>query len=141
MQIRTMLLTTVFFSLVSSGALAQQAAPVQEVTPPPAVVQEPVQEQTKFLGDRHVERGVTCDKCHGATPSDTLPIDDQHHQPCVQCHGFYDVVVKRTQPADPEEMNPHSQHDGNLPCTTCHKGHTQGFNYCSKCHFYTFKVP
>ncbi len=96
----------------------------------------------KFLADRHVARGQQCAACHGQNaPSAALPLDADKHQTCVKCHGFYDAVAKKTQPADPEEMNPHSQHDGNLPCTECHQGHKASVNYCAQCHFYTFKVP
>lgn len=99
-------------------------------------------QDNKFLADRHVARGQQCVVCHGQNaPSANLPLDGNKHQPCVQCHGFYDVVAKKTVPADPEEMNPHSQHDGNLPCTECHQGHRASVNYCAQCHFYTFKVP
>ncbi|MGN1208932.1 MAG: cytochrome c3 family protein [Duodenibacillus sp.] len=96
----------------------------------------------KFLGDRHVERGVACPMCHGqGTPKAQLPEDSQKHEPCVQCHGFYDKVAARTKPKDPDEQNPHGQHDGNLPCTSCHQGHKPGVNYCEKCHMWSFKVP
>lgn len=78
----------------------------------------------QYLADRHVARGVQCAACHGQdAPKAALPEDKDRHEPCVACHGFYDKVAQRTVPKNPEEMNPHSQHDGNLPCTTCHKGH------------------
>lgn len=99
------------------------------------------QDKPQYLGDRHVARGVQCQVCHGDKISAQLKEDDQRHEPCVQCHGFYDQVAKKTTPENPEEMNPHSQHDGNLPCTTCHKGHKPGVNYCAQCHFFNFKVP
>ncbi len=121
MNTKAFLLTLALGTLISTGVFAQ--------------------EQPKFLGDRHVQRSITCDACHGSAVSKDLPLDADRHQPCVKCHGFYNEVVKKTQPANPEEMNPHSQHDGNLPCTTCHKGHQPGVNYCGKCHMYTFKVP
>ena len=94
-----------------------------------------------FLGDRHVERGLQCAVCHGDQVSGKLPEDRDRHEHCVKCYGFYDQVAKKIQPANPEEMNPHSQHDGNLPCTTCHQGHKQSVNYCAQCHYYNFKVP
>lgn len=95
----------------------------------------------KFLANRHVARGVTCEQCHTDVAKGTLKIDKNRYEACVQCHGWYDKVAAKTQPANPEEMNPHSQHDGNLPCSTCHKGHKPGENYCANCHYYTFKVP
>lgn len=30
--------------------------------------------------------------------------------------------------------NPHLAQHGELPCGTCHKGHSQSVNYCSQCH-------
>ena len=95
----------------------------------------------KFLADRHVAKGLPCTSFHVKDGSAELKIDDQKHEACVGCHGWYDAVSKRTQPKNPEEVNPHSQHDGNLPCTECHKGHKPGVNYCGECHMYTFKVP
>lgn len=89
----------------------------------------------------HVAKGLPCTSCHVKDGSAELKIDDQKHEACVGCHGWYDAVSKRTQPKNPEEVNPHSQHDGNLPCTECHKGHKPGVNYCGECHMYTFKVP
>ena len=100
-----------------------------------------VQAQTKFLADRHVERGLNCESCHTDAAKGTLKIDKDRHEACVQRHGWYDAVAEKTAPKDPEEMNPHSQHDGNLPCSTCHKGHKKGENYCGNCHYYNFNVP
>lgn len=96
----------------------------------------------KFLGDRHVERGLACTACHGSdAPKAQLPEDSNKHEPCVMCHGFYDKVAARTKPKDADEQNPHGQHDGNLPCTACHQGHKASVNYCEKCHMWSFKVP
>lgn len=94
-----------------------------------------------FLADRHAQRGINCTQCHGPAGMGKMMEDADRHEACVACHGWYDKVAAKTQPKDPEEMNPHSQHDGNLPCSTCHKGHKPGENYCAKCHYYTFKVP
>ena len=94
-----------------------------------------------FLADRHVARGVTCVSCHGESATGKMQLDSDRHEACVACHGWYDAVAEKTVPKDPEDMNPHSQHDGNLPCSECHKGHKQSVNYCSNCHFWTFNVP
>ncbi len=99
------------------------------------------QAQTKYLADRHGARSIGCEMCHSDVAKGTVKEDKERHEACVACHGWYDKVAAKTQPKDPEEMNPHSQHDGNLPCSTCHKGHKPGENYCAKCHYYTFKVP
>jgi fumarate reductase flavoprotein subunit len=97
-------------------------------------------EPSKFLGDRHVAKGMNCQTCH-IENSKELKNDGAKHEICVQCHGFYDKVAEKTKPSNPEEGNPHGQHDGNLPCTECHKGHKPGVNYCGQCHGYNFKVP
>ena len=53
------------------------------------------QNKPQFLGDRHVARGVQCQVCHGDKISAQLKEDDQRHEPCVQCHGFYDKVAQK----------------------------------------------
>lgn len=122
MMTKTLLATLLGVSLAMSAVAADQG-------------------KTKYLADRHVERGVTCVQCHSDVAKGTMKEDKDRHEACVACHGWYDAVAAKTQPKDPEEMNPHSQHDGNLPCSTCHKGHKPGENYCAKCHYYNFKVP
>lgn len=92
-----------------------------------------------FLADRHAGLGLQCDSCHVANGNPALKLDDQRHEACVACHGWYDVVSAKTnKPEYP--VNPHTQHDGNLPCSECHKGHKAGVN-CAECHAYEFKVP
>ena len=94
-----------------------------------------------FLGDRHCSRGVSCEACHGDSKSGEMLLDNEQHEACVACHGWYDQIAEKTVPENPDDMNPHNQHDGNLPCTECHKGHKASVNYCSECHYYTFDVP
>ncbi len=95
----------------------------------------------EFLADRHAKYGLPCTACHVENGSPKLKIDDQKHEACVGCHGWYDEVAKKTVPKDESNVNPHSQHDGNLPCTECHKGHKKGYNYCGDCHMYNYNVP
>lgn len=93
-----------------------------------------------FLAGRHGAKGVKCEMCHvTATGGKLKMVDEGKHEVCVQCHGFYDKVVQLTETKD--EQNPHAQHDGNLPCTECHKGHKKGVNYCAQCHNFEFTVP
>lgn len=94
-----------------------------------------------MLADRHVQQyKVSCEACHDpVAPTKMRQKNDQ--DVCIDCHGDYNKVVQLTQPADEAEGNPHSQHDGILPCTECHKGHQQGVNYCAECHTWEFKVP
>lgn len=91
------------------------------------------------LADRHVTKGMQCEACHISQGSPALKMNDQKQEPCVGCHGWYDAVGQKTQKGD--AVNPHAQHDGNLPCTECHKGHRAGVNYCAQCHAYEFNVP
>lgn len=95
----------------------------------------------KMLGGRHIARGLNCTTCHSNMLKGTIRLNKDKRDVCVDCHGWYDELVKRSASDDPEEVNPHSQHDGELPCKTCHKGHREGDNYCGQCHFYNFKVP
>ena len=96
-------------------------------------------EVNNFLADRHVSRGIQCQSCH--TESGKLK-EYKEFGICSSCHGDYDAVIKKTagkyKDADP---NPHDQHDGNLPCTECHHGHSPSKNYCADCHSYTYNVP
>ncbi|MCD8339543.1 MAG: cytochrome c3 family protein [Burkholderiales bacterium] len=85
--------------------------------------------------DRHVARGVTCDKCHGANNEIGTPGMDQ----CVQCHVPEQVAEKT---ANVKPQNPHSSpHYGNsLDCTLCHAQHSETTNYCASCHDFDFNV-
>lgn len=90
------------------------------------------QASAQFLADRHVSKNISCNACHGKSISSSLFFDESKKESCVKCHGFYEEVAKKTEPKISEEKNPHNQHDGNLPCTSCHKGHKKGVNYCEK---------
>ncbi len=104
-------------------------------------VQAEAQTATKFLADRHVAKGINCMMCHDDVKKGTIKLNEKKHEACTQCHGWYDQVAKKTVPVEKDDQNPHSQHDGNLPCTECHKGHKPGVNYCGGCHMWGFKVP
>lgn len=57
---------------------------------------------THFLADRHVERGVACEACHGVkTPQPGATVETAQ---CNSCHKSLDDVAKRTEKLDP---NPH----------------------------------
>ena len=94
-----------------------------------------------FLADRHVAKGIQCTACHSDTKGTMKREGPKQREACVTCHGWYDVMAKKTTPADPDEQNVHAQHDGELDCTVCHKGHKKSVNYCSQCHMWEFKVP
>lgn len=67
------------------------------------------------LADRHVARGVTCDKCHSAMPPTLQNINFDN---CAACHGGVDALIKR---------NPVHQmlKTGSVNCGMCHKGHKE----------------
>lgn len=94
-----------------------------------------------FLADRHVSKGMDCTICHVSSQDHAIKMNANDEESCVECHGGYDKLVKLTAPKEEGAGNPHAQHDGNLPCTECHKGHKQGVNYCIECHSWEFKVP
>ena len=93
-------------------------------------------ETAKFLGDRHVERGLACDACHEKDMKIKVNGDLDVWS---SCHGDYKAMIAKTEKR--YEVNPHAQHEGALPCSECHKGHKPGVNYCGGCHNYTYKVP
>lgn len=94
-----------------------------------------------YLAERHVSKGIQCQACHTDAKGTMKREGPKKRETCVSCHGWYDVMAKKTIPADPDEQNVHSQHDGELDCTVCHKGHKTSVNYCSQCHMWQFKVP
>lgn len=96
-----------------------------------------------FLADRHAAGGMKCDACHVAPQGGALKDEKTDYGVCASCHGDYQKVLDRTagKTQDAGQPNPHSQHDGALPCTECHKGHQKGVNYCGQCHSFTYKVP
>lgn len=92
--------------------------------------------ETKFLANRHIERGQQCDTCHEKDMKIKMNGD---LEACTACHGDYEAMIQRTEGR--YETNPHAQHEGLLPCIECHKGHKEGVNYCGGCHNFEFKVP
>lgn len=92
----------------------------------------------KYLADRHAARGIQCDACH--TPDKKVK-QSGDFDVCVDCHGDYAAMIKKTDAKYQGKVNPHAQHEGVLPCTECHKGHGPGVNYCGQCHSYIYDVP
>lgn len=95
------------------------------------------------LADRHVAAGMKCDACHTTAQGGPLKDEKTDYGVCASCHGDYQKVLDRTaaKHQGSGQPNPHSQHDGALPCTECHKGHQAGVNYCGQCHSFTYQVP
>ena len=66
--------------------------------------------QAAPLADRHIGRGLTCDKCHTPAPP-TVKFEN-----CLQCHGGVDKLISR-KPVHAVLKN------GKPNCGMCHKGH------------------
>ena len=58
---------------------------------------------------------------------------------CLSCHGPYDKLADKTDGKGAH--NPHSSHQGDLSCDSCHHVHKESQNYCSQCHQFEFDVP
>lgn len=88
-----------------------------------------------FLGDRHVKGyGLTCESCHAETPP-----SKGSQEPCIDCHGNLAEVGKATELKD--LPNPHINHNEELYCDDCHKGHKEATNFCNQCHEFDFRIP
>lgn len=96
-------------------------------------------DDVKNLADRHVARGMACTSCHIDGGFELKSVEP--YGVCAQCHGGYDAMMEVTGEKYLESTDPHSQHDGDLSCTECHKGHKPGQNYCAGCHEFEFKIP
>ncbi len=86
----------------------------------------------------HNENKVTCKDCHMVEKPDTgKPVS----QVCLDCHGPYDKVAKRTNKL---HANPHDSHMGPVPCLKCHSVHDMPDEFdgpCAECHAdFEFKV-
>jgi hypothetical protein len=98
----------------------------------------------------HQQAGVQCKGCHDyplsaeitsgiSFVSGNYTVDKNGDLPkrkfddkmCLKCHISYDHVAQLT---DFLPRNPHNNHQGALPCSTCHVSHGQQVNYCSQCH-------
>lgn len=92
----------------------------------------------QFLADRHVERGVKCEQCHGtAAPAKGAKVSTEQ---CGACHGSLDKVAERTK-AKGLQPDPHYNHLVGLQCGECHRGHAQSVYMCENCHNLKAKVP
>ena len=87
-----------------------------------------------FGADRHVQKGVPCQACHGKDNSVAYPNIDQ----CKQCHDT-EQLADKTKNYKPR--NPHtSPHYGTeLDCVLCHLQHEKPTDYCAQCHNFNFK--
>jgi hypothetical protein len=88
------------------------------------------QEKDAFTADRHKERNVLCDACHG----DAQPKTPASAGACLTCHKSMEAVAERTKNFD---RNPHRNHlteSSDIECTQCHQGHKADVVACNQCH-------
>lgn len=91
-----------------------------------------------MLADRHVAKGMTCSSCHAETP----PSKAVKTEKCLECHGSLEKIGERYDAAKNGNLpNPHVNHNSELYCEDCHRGHSQGVNYCAQCHDFVYKIP
>lgn len=85
-----------------------------------------------YTDNLHAKASISCANCHGKD----LPVLDAtvENNKCLECHGPMDLLVKKSEPSDFKDRNPHKSHLGDIACTVCHKGHQQSKVYCLECH-------
>ncbi|MDQ2082526.1 cytochrome c3 family protein [Xanthobacteraceae bacterium Astr-EGSB] len=88
-----------------------------------------------LLLQKHVGKGLNCNGCHQENP----PAKPVAMEKCLSCHGPYDKLADKTDGKGAH--NPHSSHQGDLSCDSCHHVHKTSENYCSQCHQFEFDVP
>jgi hypothetical protein len=84
----------------------------------------------------HVKAKLICHDCHQKEKPTTAAVPDEA---CMVCHGDYPAMKALTKDAKP---NPHDSHQGEIPCTECHRQHKPPAVKCLECHQgkYTFKI-
>lgn len=88
----------------------------------------------------HAKAGIACSPCHGGTlpKADDTVANDR----CLACHGPMEALVKRSEPKEFKDRNPHHSHLGEIACTVCHKAHAESKVYCLDCHRkFTMTIP
>ena len=102
------------------------------------------------LDNVHNQASVQCKGCHTypipaeissginylignytvGTDGELLPVAYDNDM-CLRCHISYEHLGNST---DFLKQNPHRNHNGELPCKTCHVSHGEQIDYCSTCH-------
>ncbi|WP_337437251.1 cytochrome c3 family protein [Parasutterella excrementihominis] len=83
---------------------------------------------------QHLEQGVKCEACHGATSKPSQPAESA----CVTCHGDIDKMTGKTKEMAPN--NAHINHLGESDCTQCHGVHKGKSLPCEECHQFKFQM-
>ncbi|MBN1316164.1 MAG: cytochrome c3 family protein [Anaerolineales bacterium] len=105
---------------------------------------------SNHLDSLHMQAGVECKDCHDYTVVEEVKSGINYmignyeinqngdllkqkysDDMCFQCHISYSYIADQTSFL---ENNPHSNHNGQLHCNTCHISHGDQIDYCSGCH-------
>jgi cytochrome c553 len=95
---------------------------------------------SQYSDNRHAQAGIVCAGCHGKD----LPKSDGivENPRCLECHGSMERLVKKSEPKDFPDRNPHKSHLGDIACTVCHHEHSVSKVYCLECHKnFEMKIP
>ena len=84
-----------------------------------------------FIGEFSVDHGNPQAIADGKHPVDDL-------DKCIGCHGGLPEVAELTADVEP---NPHTPHDGIVPCNECHFEHKPSVTYCNECHLFELVTP
>ncbi|NTW29031.1 MAG: ammonia-forming cytochrome c nitrite reductase subunit c552 [Coriobacteriia bacterium] len=104
-----------------------------------------------LLAATHAKANIACLDCHEPKISEQLSevkeyVTGNYKTPlpfakigtrefCLRCHGSYADLAAKTKDYDTASgRNPHDSHNGDLPCSTCHRVHQQSQLFCSQCH-------
>ena len=121
-------------ALVGCGS-TPTATPMPSPTPAPTAVSKPTVtaeqvsaalKSSPFLDKKHVDKGLTCEKCHPQGTS-TPPTGAA----CLGCHGPVSNLAAKTKAFSP---NPHQSHLAEDACLTCHAVHGPFTFACADCH-------
>jgi len=105
---------------------------------------------SNHMDNIHMQAGVECKECHDynviaettsginflignyeVNKTGELVQRKYSDSMCLKCHVSYDHIAEQTALL---ARNPHNNHNGQLPCSSCHISHDAQVDYCSACH-------
>lgn len=88
-----------------------------------------------FLIDKRLSKNINCAACHKESPPQVAP----EIATCLGCHGgTYETLAATTASDQP---NPHTSHQGPIPCSSCHHVHSVSQTFSNSCHNFDMKTP